>query len=277
MSLSVATPLVDGDILSVTALGTNPAATTTTQANAIDVEVGNAPPQLTSTITFGTSVSDVTLSLSTTAAGTAATYTVGFRASTAVGIGGDILLSETAGPTNFSTATSAEVQDSTQGWTYAATAPTLTDGSATIIVNDTINAGDFITVTLANVTNPLAATISDFKVSTTGDGVPAEAPVYSIGSGGATSSGVVVSVSPSTTSAVATYSISDLHASAAMTAGASTITIEGPAGTIFPNTPGLLQHRRLHHGLGLGHRRYDRERRWHQRRGHCRPRQHQLR
>jgi hypothetical protein len=238
VSLSVATPLVDGDILSVTALGTNPPATTSTQANAIDVQVGNAPPQLTSTITFGTSASEVTLSLSTTAAGTAATYTVGFRATTAVGTGEDILLSETAGPTNFSTA-SAEVQDTTRGWTYAATAPALTDGSATILVDDTINAGDFITVTLANVTNPPANTISDFKVSTSGDEVPAEAPVYSIGSGTATSSGTVVSVSPSTTSAVATYSISDVYASAAMIAGASTITIEAPAGTIFPGTPGF--------------------------------------
>jgi hypothetical protein len=239
VSLSVATPLLEGDVLSVTALGTNPPASTSTQANAIDVEVGNAPPQLTSTITFGTAVSDVTLSVSTTAAGTAATYTLGFRATTGVGVGGDILLSETAGPTNFSTATSAEVQDTTQGWTYAATGPTLTDGSATILVNDTINAGDFITVTLANVTNPPANTISDFKVSTTGDEVPAEAPVYSIGSGTSTSSGTVVSVSPSTTSAVATYSISDVYASAAMTPGASTITIEGPAGTIFPDTPGF--------------------------------------
>ena len=122
VSLSLASPLVAGDILTVTALGTNPAASTTAQANAIDVGVGNAPPQLTSTITFGTSASGVTVSLSTTAAGTAATYTVGFRASTAVGVGGDIVLSETAGPTNFSTATSAEVQDSTQGWTYAASA-----------------------------------------------------------------------------------------------------------------------------------------------------------
>jgi hypothetical protein len=239
VSLSVATPLLDGDVLSVTALGTNPPASTSTQANAIDVEVGNAPPQLTSTITFGTSVSDVTLSVSTTAAGTTATYTLGSRATTGVGIGGDILLSETAGPTNFSTATSAEVQDTTQGWTYAATAPTLTDGSATILVNDTINAGDFITVTLAHVTNPPASTISDFKVSTTGDEVPAEAPVYSIGSGTGTSSGTVVSVSPSTTSAVATYRISGVYASAAMVAGASTITIEGPAGTIFPGTPGF--------------------------------------
>lgn len=239
VSLSIATPLIDGDILSITALGTNPAATTTTEANAIDVEVGNAPPQLTNTITFGTAVSDATLSLSTTAAGAGATYTVGFRATSAVGIGGDILLSETAGPTNFSTTTSTEVADTTQGWTYAASAPALTDGSAVIVLNDTINAGDFITVTLANVTNPVSATISDFKVSTTGDGVPAEVPVYSIGSGAGTTSGVVVSVNPSTTSAVATYSISNLHASAPMSAGTSTITIEAPAGTIFPNTPGF--------------------------------------
>ncbi|MGA3218479.1 MAG: hypothetical protein ABSE77_05275 [Acidimicrobiales bacterium] len=239
VTLTLASPLVDADTLTITATGTNPAASTSTQANAIDVEVGNAPPILTSTITFGSSVSDVTVSASTTAAGTLATYTVGFRASTAVGVGGYIVLSETAGPTNFSTATGVEVLDTTQGQTYAATPASLADGTATIIVNDTINAGDFITVTLANVTNPPAATISDFKVSTTADDVPAEAAPYSIGAGVSTSSGVAVSVSPATTSTVASYSISNLRASAAMAGGASTIAIDGPAGTLFPNTPGF--------------------------------------
>jgi hypothetical protein len=241
VSLSLASPLVDGDTVNITALGTNPVASTSAQANAVDVDAGNAPPQLTSTITFGTSVSDVTVSPSATAAGTPATYTVGFRASTAVSVGGDILLSETAGPTNFSTANSVEVLDTTQGWTYAATTETLTDGTAVIIVNDTINAGDFITVTLANVTNPPAATITDFKVSTTADGVPAQAAAYSIGTNTTTTTtGVAVSVTPATTSAVASYSISNVRTSAAMTGGASTIAIDAPAGTVLPSTPGFF-------------------------------------
>ncbi len=239
VSLSLANPLVDGDTLNITALGTNPLASTIAQANAIDVDAGNAPPQLTSTITFGSSASDVTVSPSTTAAGTAASYTVGFRASSAVSAGGDILLSETAGPTNFSTANGVQVNDTTQGWTYAATTETLTDGTAVIILNDTINAGDYLTVTLANVINPPAATITDFKVSTTGDGVPAQAAAYSIGTNVSTGSGVTVNVTPATASAVASYSISNIRASAAMTGGASTIAIDAPAGTLFPSTPGF--------------------------------------
>ena len=49
-----------------------------------------------------------------------------------------------------------------------------------------------------------------------------------------------MSVTPATASAVANYSISNIHASAAMTAGASTIAIDAPAGTIFPSSPGLF-------------------------------------
>ena len=48
---------------------------------------------------------------------------------------------------------------------------------------------------------------------------------------------MVVSVSPSTTGSLATYTISNLHASAPMTAGSSTVTLEGPPGTVFPNSP----------------------------------------
>ena len=240
VTLTLTDAFVDGDTLTISAEGTNPPASTTTQADAIDVQPGNAPAILTTTISFGGSLSDVTVSASTTAAGTAATYTVGFRTATAVGTGGYIVLSETEGPTNFTTVNGVEVQDATQGWTYAATPASLSDGTGTIIVNDTINAGDLVTVTLDNVTNPpTAMTISDFKVSTTGDPVPALAASYSIGTSTSTSTGTgaTVYVNPATAGTVASYTISDLLASAEMVAGSSTIAIDGPSGTLFPDTP----------------------------------------
>lgn len=235
VSLTLENAVSNGDTLNITASGTNPAANGATQSNAIEVQPGNGSAQLTSTIAFGNSITGLSVSPSTLVGGASATYTVGFRASTTAGIGGDILLSETTGPTNFSAVTGVDVRDTTLGWNYVGSAVTLSDGLAEIEVNDTINAGDAITVTLASVTNPVTGTISDFKVSTTSDPVPAVAPPYTIGANG--SAGVIVSVSPATASAIATYSISNLLASVAMTGGTSDITVDAPSGTVFPPAP----------------------------------------
>ena len=47
-------------------------------------------------------------------------------------MGSDIYLSESAGPTNFTTVTSIEVIDSTQSWHFLATGSVLAQGTATI-------------------------------------------------------------------------------------------------------------------------------------------------
>ena len=65
------------------------------------------------------------------------------------------------------------------------------------------------------------------------DTVPVDAPPYTIGA----SAGVNVSVSPSSAGSLATYVISDLHASAAMSAGSSAISLDAPTGTTFPSSP----------------------------------------
>ena len=130
------------------------------------------------------------MSPSTTAAGTAATYTVGFRTATAVGIGGHIVLSETAGPTNFSTVNGVEVQDTTQGWTLRGHPSVPFGRDGTIIVNDTINAGDLVTVTLANVTNPPTADHQRLQgVDHRATRCRREAAPYSIGTSTSTSTG----------------------------------------------------------------------------------------
>jgi hypothetical protein len=232
VTLTLADALANGDELDITATGTNPAAIAAVQSNRMEVEPGNGTADLTNSITFGNSVSDVTVSPSTTVAGASASYTVSFKASSSMSAG-DINFSETAGPTNFTSVTGVEVSDTTQGWHFVATGVAPADGTISIPSTDAIVGGDYITVVLVNVTNPPAGTISDFHVTTTADGVASTAAPYTIGANA--SPGVVVSVNPSSTSALATYSISNLRASAALVGGSSTITIEGPAGTVFPN------------------------------------------
>ena len=237
VTLTLGTSLADGDVLSITATGTNPAASTTAQADEIKVTPGNGTPQLTSPITFGSSVSSVTVSPSVLSAGATATYAVTFKATSGVASGGDIYLKETAGPTNFSSVTGILVEDNTQSWHFVASGATLASGSATIPLQDAIVGGDALVITLENVTNPPSAgTISDFAVTTSSDSVPAYASPYSIGS--SSSAGVTVSVNPSTTAAVATYSISGLVASAPMAGGSSTIGVDAPSGTVFPANAG---------------------------------------
>jgi hypothetical protein len=180
VTLTLATTLVGGDTLNITAKGTNPAYSTATQSDNITVTPGNGTTEPTGSVTFGNSVSAVTVVPAPGYAGAPATYTVSFKATDAVSTGGDIFLSETAGPTNFSHVTSVEVSDSTQGWDFAAPAAVLAAGTAKVPVNVAISAGDSVRIVLANVTNPPVGTISDFAVYTTADIVPADAASYAL-------------------------------------------------------------------------------------------------
>ena len=65
------------------------------------------------------------------------------------------------------------------------------------------------------------------------DAVPAAAPTYSVSA--SSGSGVTVVVSPAAPGAQATYTISNLHAGAALVGGSGGITVSAPAGTVFPN------------------------------------------
>jgi hypothetical protein len=246
VTLTLADPVMPGGILDITAPGTNPTATATPQSDDITVGPGSGAPQTTNSVTFGTAVSGATLSATDLLSGEPAAYTVSFQASSAVGVGGDIDVSEAAGPTDFGTVSSVAVTDATQGWHYVAAAPTLARGAAVVPVSDPLNAGDTLFVTLANVTNPRAQTISDFAVSTSSDAVVTYAAAYTVGLLGhprpvpraGPGSGVVVTPVPDRVGSLATYSISGLHASAAMAGGSAAIRLMGPAGTAFPLAPG---------------------------------------
>ncbi|HTW07950.1 MAG TPA: hypothetical protein VME46_10585 [Acidimicrobiales bacterium] len=234
VELTLSTALVTGDVLDVTATGTNPIASSVTQANDISVTPGNGMPEPTNSITFGNAVSGVTVAPSSAAASTTTSYVVQFKAYSTVAAGGEIFISETSGPTNFTTVTGVLVTDSARPWQYVATTSILGDGYIDVPVLDTIEAGDVVALTFANVTNPPAGTVADFQLSTTADVLAVDAPPYSIGS--STTSGVVVAVSPITTSALATYAISNVVASGYIATGAP-IGIQGPTGTVFPASP----------------------------------------
>jgi hypothetical protein len=116
----------------------------------------------------------------------------------------------------------------------------------TIYPGLTIAAGDSISVTLLKVTNPPAGTISDFYVSTSGDPVAQPAASFSISPATSTSvtTPVTVTASPNSPGYLATWTISGLSVSSALTGGTSTIEISGSssdsncttcAGLVFPN------------------------------------------
>ena len=237
VTLTLADALVTGDTVNIVATGTNPTASAATESNDISVTPGNGTAEATNSIVFGNQVSSVTVSPSTTAAGSLATYVVNFRTYSAVS-SGYIFLSETGGPTDFATVTGVLVSDTSRPWQYVATGSVLSDGFIDIPIEDAIDAGDSITVTLQNVTNPPARSVIDFAVSTSGDIVPLDAPPYTIGA--AASTGVTVTLSDSATGAVSTYAISNLVASASMAGGSATITLEGPSGTVFPSVSGYF-------------------------------------
>ena len=246
--LTLTTAVASGGIVSITAEVTNPLTGTTTVtvtpgtvSGATFTPESNA--ETTGSTTFGSSVSAATVSVSPLVASATATYTVAFKATTQ-DVGGGITISETTGPTNFTGANTLSggilVNDTTAGWHYVVPTgnATVSGGGDTILVpftGNTINAGDTVTTTLVDVTNPGAGTYSDLDVSTSVDTVPVAAPPYTISVSG--TAGVNVTVIPPTTGAVATYTISNLYATAAFTGGLVTNFIEltAPAGTVFPD------------------------------------------
>ena len=238
VTLTLANPLAAGYTLNITATGTNPPSSGTATSNYINVVVGSSAGVATNSILFGNSVTSVTVSPSTLLASAPATYTISFKASSSVAVGGTINFTETAGPTNFATVNGVLVTDTTQNWHFVPTGSSLASGQVTIPLQTyAITAGDSLTVTLANVTNPAAQTVSDFKVSTSVDSVPTTAPAYTIGQNA--SPGVIVTPNPNSAGAIATYTISGIHASAGMTGGSSTIQLQAPTGTVFPNNAGF--------------------------------------
>ena len=151
VSLTLATPVANGYTLNITATATNPGSATTAY---MTVQPATGAAQATNSITFGNSVTGATVAPASPLAGAATTYTVSFRTSSALAAGGDINLSELAGPTNFATVTGVSLNDTTKSRTIVVTGPPWPAGRRRCRTSFTINAGDSIVLTLVNVTNP---------------------------------------------------------------------------------------------------------------------------
>ena len=231
--IALGSGLATNDNVDITAEGTNPA---TVSTDSFTVTPGNGTPETTTNaIAFGSSVTSVDVTAAPAVAGSSAIYTVSFRATTATPAGGDIFISEPE--TDFSHVTGILVSDANQGWHFVPSAATLSSGGATVPLSQGISAQDTVTLTLVNVINPVAGNVSDFQVWTTADTVPALAPTYTVGA--SAGSGVTVAVNPAAPADQATYTISNVHASAALIGGSSTISVGAPAGTLFPNNTAL--------------------------------------
>ncbi|HYA44289.1 MAG TPA: hypothetical protein VED59_01685, partial [Acidimicrobiales bacterium] len=232
VTLTLASALASGGAVTISAVGANP--TSPGSADEFTVTPGNGTSETTTnSLTYGWSVTAATADVVPAVAGELATYTIGFRTTTAAPAGADIFFSETG--TDFSHVTGILVTDSTQGWHSLASGASLSQGSAAVPLAYGVLAGDSLSVVLLDVVNPLAGGIGDFSIWTTADNVPVAAAPYTISP--STSAGVGVAVFPSTTGALATYTVFGLRASRAITGEVSTLTLAAPAGTVFPNVP----------------------------------------
>jgi hypothetical protein len=233
VTLALVTSLASGYTVDITAEGTNPTAVSTDD---FTVTAGNGTPETTSNdVVYGSTVTNALVSASPSVGGASATYAISFKATTAVPIGDDIFFSEPN--TDFSHVTGILVTDANQGWYFIGTGAALSSGGATVPLSKPVLAGDAVTVELVNVTNPPAGSINDFAVSTTTDNLTALASSYTITASGV--AGVGVAVNPATPAALATYTVSNLSANAALVGGTSEVTLTGPPGTVFPNNRSL--------------------------------------
>ena len=230
-------------------------------------------PETTNTITFGSAVSSVTLTASPSVASATSTYTVTFRATSAVASGGTITLAQPN--TGFSGVTGWLITDTTANWRIVGNTAGGPGSITLAVTGQSITAGDALTVTVAGVTNPAAGTYSNFTVATSADTVPAAAPSYNIGPSGA--AGVIVTPNPATVGSLSTYTVSNLFATAAFTAGVSQIGIIGEHGRDdLAQQPHQLHDHRHHDPVRVWDS-FSRERLCGELHNHHRPERHQQR
>jgi hypothetical protein len=246
VTLTLGTVLPAGDTINVTAPSVkNPTAGTVTT----ETFTATVPSQTftnTSTVNYGSAVTNVTASPSPASAGSSGTYTLSFTPSTSyssTGTGGvasdtiNITLPAGATAASGGTALITDPTDNTQDVvTYTAPA----SGSNVITLNLTnvkLTAGHAVTVLITGITNPTTIGATTLGVSTGPDTLAVNSGSFTITP--AASSAVTVTVTPNTPGYTATYTINGFTASAqnlgsgsATTAG--TLTLEAPAGTIFP-------------------------------------------
>lgn len=223
--------------VSVNILGgvTNPTVTKSTPeilyvATSTDTE--NSPSSPYTIVPAGTSVSNVSLSVSPTTAGpTTATYTTGFTTTTALTGGTDTITLTAPSGTAFPSAP-ADYTIASGGQTLvpATVTPSTNANQVTITAPVNIPAASSVTVTASNVTNPAAGTYTDYTVNTSKDTTPVAAPSYTITAASTVIPGTVTP-SNSTAGQPATYKVTFTAKTADSNPG--TITFTAPTGTTF--------------------------------------------
>ncbi len=236
VTLTLGTAIPASATATITAAGTNPSGNVQNAMTIAPSSSGTSTgaTETTNTVTFGSSPSAVTLSVTPSIAGASATYTVTFKPSTAVAAGGSITVAQPN--TAFTGVSGVLVSDTTAAWNFVTNAPVTSTANTLTVTGLTkaMAAGDAITMTIAAVTNPGAGTYSNFTVATSSDSVGAAAPAYTITVSG--SAGVIVTPNPTTVSALSTYTVNGLFASAAMTGGVTQIDLTAnTTTTTLPN------------------------------------------
>ncbi|HTV10456.1 MAG TPA: Ig-like domain repeat protein [Acidimicrobiales bacterium] len=263
VTLKLSTAVASGDELSVTATGVhNPSSP---QTDTISAAAPSTATPVTASLQIGTSVSGATISLSQPAAGASGVrYVIGFKADSPIPAGGTITLVAPAG-TSFA-GVSASVADTTHPSGSGNVAPSsvkassstssLTDNLLTITAPKEVFAGDQISLQVSGVTNPpsgdYGGPADDFTVATSADVVPLPVPAYQV-TAAAAPTFAAIAVSPTTPATAAQYTVSDLKAAAAMSAGISTIQVEAPSGTVLPSNVADFTVTDLSDGVGTAH------------------------
>ena len=248
VTLQVPSAVASGDWLSVTVYGVvNPS---TTQQDDITAAAPAVAATTSATLQVGTSVSNPTIAVSQAGAGaTGVGYIVGFKLTAAVAAGGTVSLVAPPG-TDFSAGTATLVDASRLGAsanlsssdiTASPTSTSSTENQLTVKVPDAISAGDLVYLEVNGVGNPPAGSYGgsagNFTVATSADVVPADIPAYTIAAAPAPVK-ASTELSSSAPGALAQYSVADLRATAALSAGTGTVELQGPVGTVFPANTG---------------------------------------
>jgi hypothetical protein len=244
VTITLSSAVAAGDELSVTITGVrNP---TSTQSDQITAAAPSTATPVTGTLEIGTSVSDATISLSQTGAGsTGVEYTVGFRPTSPLPAGGTVTLVAPSG-TSFSgasvtvvdaTHTSSSANIASSAVRVSAEPGSVTPNQLSFTVPQPLSAGDTVFVEVLGVTNPPAGTYGgtagNSTIATSADVVPAPVPSYVVTAAPAAVR-ATIEVNPSVPGAVAQYTIGDLRATATIPAGSGTIVLAAPIGTILP-------------------------------------------
>jgi hypothetical protein len=227
-----------GDTVHVTAVQVANAPTTGSQTFTISTSSDTAATTSFSLVAAG-SVSGVSVSLSTTAAGASEVdYTAAFTTSSSTGAldsnNGTITLS-TSGSTVFVDSCNYTLDDVTSNQSTT-TCPTEAPGSSVTLSAGGLNirAGDTVHVTAVQVANALTTGSQTFTVSTSSD-LSSDAPFSLVAASPVT--GVSVKLSVTTVSLKSKYTVSfTSSATGALDPNNGTITFVGPSGTVFPNT-----------------------------------------